>query len=149
MIWTRRRQLNQLRSTLREFYPAALDAFDQLGSSDALAVLAIAPTPSLGRSLSRSKIASALRRGGRQRRTDERAEEIQTTLRTQQLQAPPLVADAMGSSVAALVAIELTTQIGRLESELAEHFVRGHEKVPACGHLEVPAGGHVEVPTSR
>ena len=28
MIWTRQRQTNQLRSTLREFYPAALDAFE-------------------------------------------------------------------------------------------------------------------------
>ena len=28
LIWTRQRQANQLRSTLREFYPAALDAFD-------------------------------------------------------------------------------------------------------------------------
>ncbi len=37
----------------------------------------IAPTPSLGRGLSRSKIASALRRGGRQRHIEERAEEIQ------------------------------------------------------------------------
>ena len=27
MIWTRQRQVNQLRSTLREFYPAALSAF--------------------------------------------------------------------------------------------------------------------------
>jgi hypothetical protein len=124
MIWTRRRQLNQLRSTLREFYPAALEAFDDLGSSDALAVLAVASTPALGRTLSRSKIASALRRGGRQRRIDERAEQIHAALRTDQLEAPPLVADAMGSSVAALVAVavELTTQIGRLERELAEHF---------------------------
>ena len=73
LIWTRQRQTNQLRSVLREFYPAALDAFGELASSDALAVLAIAPTPTLGRQLSRSKIASALRRGGRQRRIDERA----------------------------------------------------------------------------
>jgi hypothetical protein len=124
MIWTLRRQLNQLRSTLREFYPAAIEAFDDLGSSDALAVLALAPTPSLGRGLSRSKIAVALRRGGRQRRIDERAEQIQTALRAEQLQAPPMVADAMGSSAAALVAVavELTAQIGRLERELAEHF---------------------------
>src|SRR5688500_2419577 len=27
MIWTRQRQANQLRSMLREFYPAALEAF--------------------------------------------------------------------------------------------------------------------------
>src|SRR3954453_114771 len=59
MIWARQRQLNQLRSTMREFSPAALDAFDELGSNDALAVLAIAPTPTIGRSLSRSKIAAA------------------------------------------------------------------------------------------
>ena len=39
MIWTRQRQINQLRSTLREFYPAALDAFDDLDQRDALAVL--------------------------------------------------------------------------------------------------------------
>src|SRR5918992_1631259 len=51
LVWSRQRQLNQLRSTLREFYPAALAAFDELGSADALAVLALAPTPALGRRL--------------------------------------------------------------------------------------------------
>ena len=124
LIWTRQRQLNQLRSTLREFYPGALETFDELGSADALAVLAIAPTPTLGRGLSRSKIASALRRGGRQRRVDDRAIEIQTALRTTQLEAPPIVAAAMGATVTALVAVavELTTQTARLETDLSEHF---------------------------
>jgi len=124
MIWTRTRHTNQIRSTLREFYPAALGEFDDLASGDALAVLTIAPTPTLGRQLSRSKIASALRRGGRQRRIDERAAEIQTALRAEHLQAPPLVADAMGATVAALVAVtvELGAQIGRLEQELADRF---------------------------
>lgn len=124
LIWTRQRQLNQLRSTLREFYPAALDAFDQLGHNDALAVLAVAPTPSQGRQLSRSKIASALRRGGRQRRIDERVAQIQAALRSDQLTAPDVVADAMGSTVSALVAVigELGTQISRLENDLADRF---------------------------
>jgi hypothetical protein len=124
LIWTRQRQLNQLRSTLREFYPGALAAFDQLGSGDAMAVLSIAPTPALGRGLSRSKIAAALRRGGRQRRIDERAAEIQTALRAQQLQAPTIVADAMGATVSALVAVaaELTAQITGIQAQLAEHF---------------------------
>ena len=66
MIWSRGRQTNALRSTLREFYPAALLAFDDLSSADATEVLKIAPTPALGRTLSSSKIATALRRGGRQ-----------------------------------------------------------------------------------
>ena len=124
LIWTRQRQLNQLRSTLREFYPAALEAFPELGSRDALAVLGVASSPAAGRGLSRSKIASALRRGGRQRRVDERAEQIQTSLRSRQLEAPALVANAMGATVSALVAVavELGAQIDRLESELGTHF---------------------------
>jgi hypothetical protein len=124
MIWSRQRQTNQLRSALREFYPAAVAAFDDLASGDALAVLAVAPTPAQGRRLSRSKIAAALRRGGRQRRVEERAAEIQAVLRAPALEAPPLVADAMGTSVAALVAVigELVAQIGRLETELADRF---------------------------
>jgi transposase len=124
MIWSRQRQTNQLRSTLREFYPAALEAFDELAGRDALAVLAIAPTPTAGRLLSRSKIAAALRRGGRQRRIEERAVGIQTALRTEQLEAPTLVVDAMGATVAALVAVivEMQAQIDRLETELADRF---------------------------
>ena len=124
LIWTRQRQLNQLRSTLREFYPGALETFAELGSGDALAVLAAAPTPTLGRQLSISKIASALRRGGRQRRIDERATEIQTALRTEQLTAPELVSESMGAVVKALVAVvtELSTQIASLEVELTDRF---------------------------
>ena len=124
MIWSRQRQQNQLRSTLREFFPAALEAFEDLASGDALAVLAIAPTPARGRALSRSRIAAALRRGGRQRRVDERAVEIQTALRSEQLQAPLIIADAMGASVAALVAViaELVTQTENLERELTDRF---------------------------
>ena len=124
LIWTRQRQTNQLRSTLREFYPGALSCFDDLAGSDALAVLTVAPTPTLGRGLSRAKIASALRRGGRQRRVEERATDIQAALRAAQLAAPDLVSEAMGATVGALVAVigELNAQIGRLESELAERF---------------------------
>lgn len=124
LIWTRQRQLNQLRSTLREFYPAALVAFPELNHTDALAVLAIAPTPSLGRRLSISKIAAALRRGGRQRRVEQRSGEIQAALRTEQLTAPDLVSESMGSVTRALVAVavELTIQIDALEVELADRF---------------------------
>ena len=124
LIWTRQRQTNQLRSTLREYYPTATEAFADLASPDALAVLAVAPTPALARRLSRSKIASALRRGGRQRRIDQRAAEIQTALETPQLHAPDRIADAMGATTTALVAVigELNTQITALEAELADRF---------------------------
>jgi hypothetical protein len=74
--------------------------------------------------LSLSKIQSALRRAGRQRRIEQRAVEIQTVLRSEQLTAPDLVSDAMGATVAALVAVigELNTQIAVLETTLADRF---------------------------
>jgi Transposase/Transposase IS116/IS110/IS902 family len=124
MIWSRTRQTDFLRSTLREFYPAALVAFDDLTSGDALEVLKVAPTPTLGAGLSRSKIAAALRRGGRQRRVDQRVEEIQVALRAPQLQGSAMVATAMGSSVSATVAVITTmnAQVVELAQELDTHF---------------------------
>ena len=124
MTWSRGRQTNQLRSTLREFYPAALAAFDDLASPDALEVLALAPTPELGRALSRSRIAAALRRGGRQRRVEEKANEVQAALRSPQLGAPAALSAAMGASVAANVAViaAMNTQLAVLAKELEAGF---------------------------
>lgn len=124
-IWSRQRQLNALRSSLREYYPGALVAFGtDLASTDALAILAIAPTPELGRVLSRSKIASALRRGGRQRNVEVRAEEIQAALRAEQLEAPRAIARAHGLITRSAVTLigAFNTEIDELEAALSEHF---------------------------
>jgi hypothetical protein len=125
LIWTRQRQVNALRSALREYYPGALAAFGtDLAQRDAIAVLTKAPTPQLGRRLSTAQIASALRRGGRQRNVDSRAAAIRDTLRAPQLAAPLVVADAYGDTTAALVAViaALTEQIDQLQAALAERF---------------------------
>jgi transposase len=61
LIWTRNRHTNALRSALREYYPGALKAFDDLHDRDALAILGRAPTPVQAASLSLSKIRSALK----------------------------------------------------------------------------------------
>jgi transposase len=124
-IWGRQRQVNALRSALREYYPGALEAFGtDLASTDALAVLAVAPTPELGRGLSRSKIASALRRGGRQRNVEGRAEEIQAALRSEQLEAPAVIASAHGRVTRSSVTLigAFNTEIAELETALSEHF---------------------------
>jgi hypothetical protein len=131
MVWSRGRQTNLLRSTLREFYPAALQAFDDLSTGDALEVLRVAPTPTLGAGLSLSKIAAALRRGGRQRRIEARALEIQTALRTPQLHQPAAVATAMGVSVSSLVAVIAT--MGAQIAQLAGELETGFEQHPAAG----------------
>jgi Transposase/Transposase IS116/IS110/IS902 family len=128
MIWSRARQTNGLRSTLREFYPAALAAFDDLSCGDALEVLGVAPTPELGRTLSVAKIAAALRRGGRQRRIDVRAAEIQAALRVAQLSAPAAISTAMGASVAASVAV-IATMVAQT-AILAGELEAGFEKHP-------------------
>jgi hypothetical protein len=124
-IWGRQRQLNALRSALREYYPAALVAFGtDLAHGDATATLSLAPTPELGRTLSRSKIASALRRGGRMRNVERRTDEIQAALRAEYLAAPHTIAVAYGTITrSALRLIEAyTAEIAELEAALSEHF---------------------------
>ena len=125
LVWTRRRQVNQLRSLLREFYPGALAAFGtEVGSRDALAVLQMAPTPTLGRQLSRAKLAAALARAGRQRGAQARAVQLQAALRAPQLQAPTIVADAYGAAALALVGVitTLNLQLIQLTEQLEHHF---------------------------
>jgi Transposase IS116/IS110/IS902 family len=104
-------------------------AFDDLAGPDALEVLRVAPTPTLGAGLSRSKIAAALRRGGRQRRVDERAAEIQAALRSEQLRAPDVVATAMGASVSASVAV-IAEMAAQTAARLAEELSSGFEQHP-------------------
>ena len=124
LIWARNRQLNQVRSALREFYPAALEAFPILAHPDCLGVLSVAPTPTKGRKLSLASIKAAMKKGGRKRGFDKRAQQIQEVLRRDQLEAPPQIETAMGSLVEALIAVamELENQIQRIEIELGELF---------------------------
>lgn len=126
LIWTRQRQANQLRSTLREFYPAALAAFDDLAGRDALAVLAAAPTPEQGAALGVEDITGLLRAAGRKRSLDSTAATIHAALQTEHLRALPLVTRAFGASTRALVAIisELSEQIASLASEVDTNFGR-------------------------
>jgi transposase len=124
LIWSRTRQTNSLRSALREYYPGALVAFEDLHDRDALAVLGRAPHPHQGTRLSLSAIRAALKRGGRQRNLDTRAGAIQAALRSEQLNAPPAIAAAFAATTLAAVSIiaELNRQITDLEATLAEHF---------------------------
>jgi transposase len=126
LVWTRQRQVNALRSALREYYPGALTAFEDLGHPDATAVLSVAPDPERGRKLSQVRIVTALRKGGRRRNLERRAGEIGTALRAPQLAAPALVVEAQAANVTALVAViaTLDEQIARLEAELADAFGR-------------------------
>jgi transposase len=126
MIWSRQRQTNTLRSMLREYYPAALAAFDDLAGRDALAVLAIAPTPAAGRRLRVARVEKALRAAGRQRNLTATAHRIVETLRGEQLEAHPGVIEAYAASTKALVAVitELARQCEVLNGEVEAGFGR-------------------------
>ena len=123
LIWARTRHTNALRSTLREYYPAALEAFEDLAHGDALGVLDRAPTPEQGAHLDLPAIQSALKRGGRKRNIAARARQIRAALRSEQLAAPAIAA-AFGATTRATIGIvaELNRQIAELETSLAEHF---------------------------
>jgi len=124
LIWDRTRHTNRLRNDLREFFPAALVAFDDLAHPDAVVVLAKAPNPADAARLSVAQIRSALRRGGRQRNLDDRAIEIQQALRSPQLTAPEAVTAAFAASTKALVEViaGLNGAISELETELGSSF---------------------------
>jgi transposase len=126
LVWSRQRQVNVLRSTLREFYPGALAAFDDLAGRDALAILPLAPTPEAAGRLTRGRVQTALRRAGRQRNIESRAAEILTALQADQLQARPGVADAYGATVQALLGVigALVEQTRVLQEQVEADFGR-------------------------
>ena len=82
------------------------------------------PRPAEAAHLSLSKIRSALKRAGRQRNLDARAQQIPAALRTEQLAAPAAVTAAFAATTRAAVGIivELNRQIADLEAELADTF---------------------------
>jgi transposase len=123
LIWERTRHVLRLRQTLREFFPAALAAFDDLAAVDALQLLAAAPDPTSAVQLTRTQIATALRHAHR-RQIDAKAEQMQAALRSPQLRQPTVVAAAYAATVRAEVAVlsTLNTQIKTMQEQVDAHF---------------------------
>ena len=145
MIWSRQRTVNMLRSTLREFYPAALAVFDDLADRDALAVLAVAPTPAQGAALTQARVEKALRRGGRQRYVASRAAEIVAGLRAEQLPVRAGLVAAYGASVSALLAV-ITTMVEQTQV-LHEQVAQGFGQHPDVEiYLSQPGLGSILAP---
>jgi transposase len=87
LIWDRTRHALRLRGVLREFFPAALQAFADLDAADTLELLAAGPDPDRAARLSKARIAAALRRANR-RSVEEKAAHIQSVLRAPALRQP-------------------------------------------------------------
>ena len=125
LIWDRHRQQLRLRSALREYFPAALEAFDDLAAADALDLLGAAPDPEQAARLSRSRIAGALKRA-RRRDVEVKAETIQAVLRSPRLSQPPELVAAYAATVACTVAVigVFNSQISTLQGQVEAHFGR-------------------------
>lgn len=123
LIWERTRHLLRLRSALREFFPAALVAFEDLDAPDALELLAAAPDPVSAAALSLDAIDAALKRARRRNRA-AKAQAIAAALRTEHLAQPPVVAKAYAATVRAQAAIltVLNTEVAAIEEQVEAHF---------------------------
>jgi transposase len=129
--WNRQQVANQLRSLLREYFPAAIAVFAGtkagLASSDARTILAAAPTPALAAKLTKTQLRRLLLKAGRQRNIDTWADRLHTIFRAEQLRQPPRVEAAFGEQARALV-MQLDAACRAVESlaEVTEHAFSQH-----------------------
>jgi transposase len=123
LIWERTRHLLRLRQTLREFFPAALVAFEDLAAVDTLELLAAAPDPTSAAALGTERIEAALKRARRRGRA-MKAQAIAAALRAQHLGQPAVVASAYAATVRAQVAVisVLNAEIATMEEQVEAHF---------------------------
>jgi transposase len=125
LIWERTRHVQRLRHQLLEYYPAALDAYDDLDAPGTLELPGKAPDPARARKLTRAQVSAALKRAGRRNITD-RATAILAALRGEQLGQPPAVTAAYAATVRSLIAViaVLNEQVKILQEQVEENFGR-------------------------
>jgi transposase len=125
LIWERTRHTQRLRHALRDYFPAALAAFEDLDAPETLELLARAPDPASAARLTIAQISAALKRA-RRRNVGEKAARIQSALRTEQLGQPTVVTAAYAASTRALVAVlaAVDEQVTLMRKEVEAHFGR-------------------------
>jgi len=128
LVWDRTRHVLRLRGVLREFFPAAMEAFADLDAPDALELLAAAPDPDRAARLSKAKITATLRRANR-RGVEDKAAQIQSVLRAPALHQPVQVQAAFAAIVTSQVRLigTLNGEIAKLGEVVAGHFGRHRE----------------------
>jgi hypothetical protein len=99
----RLRDARRLRSLLREYFPAALEAFSDLTTMTALGVLSAAPTPNRAAALSAQQILDLGRTSGRWGMSVREAERIHAVLHADQLHHPDEIEDAFGAAAMAIL----------------------------------------------
>ena len=126
LIWERTRQVQRLRQQLREYFPAAVDAFAHLDAAGTLELLARAPDPARAARLTRAQVSAALKRA-RRRDIPGKATAILAVLRSAQPGQPPAVTAAHAATVRSLIAVitvlneRVTSLQGQVEADFGRH----------------------------
>ena len=125
LIWERTRQVQRLRHQLRDYFPAALAAFEDLDAPDALELLAKAPDPARAAKLTRAQVSAALKRA-RRRDITAKSTAILAVLRSAHLGQPPAVTAAYAATARSLIAVitVLNEQVKTLQGQVEAHFGR-------------------------
>jgi transposase len=125
LIWERTRHTQRLRHALREYFPAALQAFEDLDAPDALELLAKAPEAASAARLTITQISAALTRA-RRRNVAEKAARIQAALRGEHRGQPEALTQAYAATTGAAVAVlrTLDEQVKVLQGQVDAHFGR-------------------------
>jgi transposase len=125
LIWERTRAVQRLRHQLREYFPAALAAFEDLDAADTLELLGKAPEPARAARLTRAQVSAALKRA-RRRNIRERTDAILAALRGEQLSQPEALTAAYAATVQSLIAVitVVDEQVKTLQGQVEEHFGR-------------------------
>jgi transposase len=125
LIWERTRHALRLRAALRDYFPAALHAYQglTLTGADTLQLLAKAPTPAAAAKLNVTQISAVLKKA-RRRDVAAKATAIQQALRTEHLGQSDIVAGAYAATVRATIAVlrTLNTEIRTLDGQVEAHF---------------------------
>ncbi|MGE7440081.1 IS110 family transposase [Kitasatospora sp. NPDC001175] len=112
LIWERTRTTQRLRHALLDYFPAALEAFEDLDAPDVLELLANSPDPTAAAKLTITQISAALKRA-RRRNIADKATRIQAVLRAKHLGQPAAVTAAYADSVRALGSVLAITSEAR------------------------------------
>src|SRR5262245_56323228 len=123
LIWERTRHMQRLRHALRDYFPAALEAFEDLTAADTLELLAKAPDPASAARLSTAQIGAALKRA-RRLAMPEKTARIQAAVRAAHLGQADIVASAYAAAVRSAVAVlaVLNEQIKIMQGQVEAHF---------------------------
>ncbi|HUC23127.1 MAG TPA: IS110 family transposase [Streptosporangiaceae bacterium] len=125
LIWERTRAVQRLRHQLLGYFPAALEAFEDLDAPDALELLAKAPEPARAARLTRAQVSAALKRA-RRRNIKDKTDAILAALRGEHLGQPEILTAAYAATVRSLIAVitTLNEQVKTLQGQVGEHFGR-------------------------